>query len=95
MSYRGIPNWPPSWTWRAGPTIRRMRGEVGTLKEVARSTIRPMDRIFLIMKLDENEYLGALLFEDASFCRQVYTLLLSYCGRPISEIGDLEMSHLL
>jgi hypothetical protein len=95
MSYQGAPNWPPSWTWRAGPTIRRIHGEVGTLKEVVRGTTRPMDRIFLIIQLDENEYLGTLLFEDLSFCRQIYTLLLSYCGHPLSEIGDPGLSHLL
>jgi len=94
MSYKGMPNWPPAWTWRSGPTIRRIRGEVGLLKDIVRSTTYPMDRLFLIMQLDENEYLGALLFDDPSFCRQIYTLLLSYCGRPLGEIGDLDLSHL-
>jgi hypothetical protein len=95
MSYRGVSNWPPTWTWRSGPTIRRTRGEVGILKEVARGTIHPRERIFLVMQTDANEYLGALLIENPAFCRQLYALLLSCCGRTIKEIGDLDLGHLL
>lgn len=30
MSYRGLSNWPPAWTWRGvGEGSRQPRGEVG------------------------------------------------------------------
>jgi hypothetical protein len=95
MSYHGVSNWPPVWTWRCGPTIRRLRGEVGVLKEVVRSMTGPMEHFFLVMQLNDNEYLGALLFEDPTFCSQIYNLLLTYCGHTIKDTGDLDVSHLL
>jgi hypothetical protein len=95
MVYRGVPNWPPAWTWRSGSTIRRVRGEIGALKEIVPSGIRPMTQFFMIMEFHNCEYMGAMLFEDASFCRQIFFLLKPYCGRPLNEIGDLELGHLL
>jgi hypothetical protein len=32
MSYHGVPNWPPTWTWMRGREDNYPRGEVGILK---------------------------------------------------------------
>jgi hypothetical protein len=34
-------------------------------------------------------------FDDARFCCQIFTRLKSNVGRPIKEIGDLDVSHTL
>ena len=34
MSYRGMPNWPPTWTWLDGPEDKHPKGEVGNLRSV-------------------------------------------------------------
>jgi hypothetical protein len=38
------------------------------------------------------EYVGALLFEDPLFCREIYTLLIEHCGKPIQHIGEIDIS---
>ena len=39
MSRRGIPNWPPVWTWTDGLENAHAKGEVGILKAVTLSNI--------------------------------------------------------
>jgi len=39
--------------------------------------------------------MGCLLFDDPNFCRDVVTLLESYCNRSIAEIGSIDLSHTL
>ena len=41
------------------------------------------------------EYIGCLLFENSAFCRKIYEILREYCGNPINEIGDIELSYAL
>ena len=97
MSYRGVNNWPPAWTWRGGlkegpDTLPR--GEIGTLKEVFLSRVEPHVRIYLISEHRDAEYMGCLFFMDATFCGQVFDLLSAHRGAPIADIGKLDVSHL-
>jgi hypothetical protein len=41
------------------------------------------------------EYISCLSFEDSAFCREIYRVLSGYCGRPIDEIGDIDISFAL
>jgi hypothetical protein len=93
MSYRGDPNWPPAWTRPGGQNSKRPKGEIGILKDVLQPNILPMDRCFIIIDYDGDEYVGALLFDDKSFCRLVFKFLQAHCGESIRDIGGRDLSH--
>ena len=95
MSYHGLSNWPPVWTWRGGARgDGHPLGEVGTLREVFLSHVDPRSRLYVIIEHDGEEYMGALLFDDETFCRQIYELLSRQPGSRILDIGNLEAGHL-
>jgi hypothetical protein len=95
MCYRGLNNWPPTWTWRGGQENIRPKGEVGILRDVFLSRVEPKSRIFLIVEHEKQEYMGCLLFSDWTFCGQISELLRSHCGKSIAEIGSLDISHVV
>lgn len=99
MSYRGVSNWPPTWTKTgAGGEYRStdsLRGEIGTLERVILSRIEPDARMFLVIQFAGNSYMGTLLFKDAAFCRHIADVLQSRLGKTIKDIGDLELSYTL
>jgi hypothetical protein len=95
MSYHGMPNWPPVWTYTSGPENKRPRGEIGVLKAVAQSTIQPADRCFLYIEHEGSTYIGCLLFDQSVFCHQVVKLLQGHCNLRIAEIGNLEVGYTL
>ena len=94
MSYHGVPNWPPVWVWIGGPKHKRLRGEVGTLVEVKIGT-EPLHTCFLMIRHEEAEYMGCLLFDDQAFLKQIFYLLKRCRGRTVQTIGDLEIGHTL
>jgi hypothetical protein len=95
MSYHGLPNWPPVWTWMGGTENKRPKGEIGILKEVKVSGIEPANRIFLYIEYEKESYIGCLLFDNPPFCLQIAKLLQDWCGRALGEIGGLELSFTL
>jgi hypothetical protein len=95
MTYHGLRNWPPSWIWRGGENNRKLRGEVGVLRDVFLSNVEPRARVFLIIEHEANEYVGCVMFSDGTFCNQIHDLLGQHRGRSIAELGSLEVSHLL
>src|SRR5215813_304266 len=95
LSYRGIPSWPPAWTWIEGPENKKPKGEIGTLTEVRLSLIDPPNRCYLILHHEGSTYIGCLLINDLPFCAQITELLQNYCGHSIQEIGSLDLSHTL
>jgi len=95
MSYRGLSNWPPVWTWRGGAgEDKRPRGEIGILRDVFLSQVEPRTRLYLIMEHERAEYMGCLLFNDATLCRQICELLDKHRGCPIADIGSLDVGYL-
>jgi hypothetical protein len=94
MSYRGICNWPPVWTWVDGKNDENPHGEIGTLIDIRRD-LEESGKLFLVMQYNGNGYMGCLLFDDVTFCRQVYALLKDFRRYPISHIGDLDISQTL
>ena len=95
MSCNGVPNWPPAWTWIRGGKDKQPRGEVGILKGVLPSRIRPQERCFLLISYQGAEYLGCLLFDNRTFCKHITGVLLFCCNRRIAEIGSIDVSYLL
>jgi hypothetical protein len=39
--------------------------------------------------------MGALVFTDSAFCRQLYEILQQHVGRSIEEIGDVDLAYTL
>jgi len=95
MSRHGVPNWPPIWTWIDGVENKRPRGEVGILKAVDLSGIRPSDRCYLRIDHEGSLYMGCLLFDDPAFCSQIVKLLRDHYNYPIVEIGRLDLTYTL
>lgn len=103
LSYRGIRTWPPTWLWRGEGEDRAARGEVGVLKEVRISVVkpwqpgavRPYNRIYLFMEYLGSAYIGCLILDDPATCLQIGRILAELCGRTMREIGDIDLEHLL
>lgn len=92
MSYRGVHNWPPVWTWINGEVYKKpAKGEVGVLHAVRPSVVSWT--YHNIMQHESCEYMGTLMFDDSQFCCQIQTLLQEHCGQPIRQIGDVDLSH--
>ena len=94
MSYHGVPNWPPTWVWIGGED-RRTRGEVGILKKVIPSKLKPANMVYLYIDHEDSLYMGWLLFDNPVFCRHIAQVLESCLDRSIAEIGGLVLSYLL
>jgi hypothetical protein len=95
MSYRGVPNWPPTWMWIGGLENKFPTGEIGILKSATLSKVLPANKCYLYIDYEGSSYIGCLLFDDSSFCSQVVKLLLENRNRPIAEIGDIDLSTTL
>src|SRR5262245_42478459 len=93
MVYRSIRNWPPIWTKKSRPIT--LRGEIGTLNRVVLTRIEPPKKCFLFIDFNGESYTGTLIFDDASFCRQISDLLRQHSGKSIKDIGDLDLSFTL
>jgi hypothetical protein len=96
LNYRGVPSWPPVWTFTGGLENKQpRRREIGILTEVTISSVEPTDRCFLHIEHKGSTYVGCLLIEDQAFCAQIVTLLQSHLTRPIAEIGSLNLTYTL
>ena len=93
MSYRGVSNWPPVWTWIDGEEIKHVEGEVGILKEVRLSNARAANRILMVIEHENDRYVGCVPFDNYFFCRMILTLLEDYHSRSLREIGELELFY--
>ena len=93
MLYRGRRNWPPAWTWSGIGLNERPRGEVGSLHDI--QIFKVDNRIVLLMAHNDVPYIGCLRFDDAGSYRRIGAILRRQVGRPIKEIGDLDLSALL
>jgi hypothetical protein len=95
LNHRGVPSWPPAWTWVAGGDNKHPSGETGILRNVVRSGIEPANRCFLYVDIDEASYIGCLLIDDVAFCREIVELLLANRSRSIADIGSLDLFYTL
>jgi hypothetical protein len=71
-----------------------LRGERGILKNASMN--KAVNNIcFLFVEHNGEQYAGALVVDDAAFCRYVFDILRENLNRPIKEIGDLDLSRTL
>jgi hypothetical protein len=94
MRRHGIANWPPVWTQAKKQNNKAMRGEFGVLRYVHWYRAGS-NKCYLVMEYNKEHYVGALLFDDATFCRQIATILQAHIGEAISDIGTLDLSSTL
>ncbi|HTM10574.1 MAG TPA: hypothetical protein VL754_19465 [Verrucomicrobiae bacterium] len=90
MFFRGRRNWPPAWIWSGVGYNERPRGEVGSLHDI--QIFKVDNRVVLLMALHDVAYIGCLRFDDAASYQRIGAILRAQIGRPIKEIGDLELS---
>lgn len=100
MSHHGTCNWPPTWTKTSGGslagTYEMLRGEIGTLQQVRLSKIEPYNTCYLLIEFRRMTYMGALVFDDVMFCRQLCQLLQNHhLGKSIKDIGDVDVGRFL
>ena len=68
---------------------------MGILKNVIRSKMKPLNRLYLTIEHEGEEYLGALLFDDQFACQRTYKLRVTCPSRRDSEIeADAVISSL-
>jgi len=95
MKFRDHPllscRWPPTWLWGGGGKYVHAIGEVGVLKDVMVSSTEPGEKCFLIMEHEGRKYIGTLLVGDPSFCQEIYTILIEQRGKPIKDIGEIDL----
>jgi hypothetical protein len=90
MTWQGQPNWPPNWNGPHGPNNPLPLGEVGILTRVETSVSSGMTpHCVLVMRLNDQDYFGSLLFDDLTFFAQILELLRRHIGLSIAEIGNL------
>jgi hypothetical protein len=97
MCYRNIPNWPPVWTRgvvRESGERKSLKGEIGVLTYIYANP-NASNKCYLIIDHQQERYTGCLIFSDRSVCAQISSLLRQHIGRPIEEIGNLDVSHTL
>ena len=92
LTYQNSRSWPPAWLWCGGFNNTYPRGEVGILKNVFVSPVKPSTRCFLIMEHAGAEYIGDLSISDAALCLEMYAVLRRHCGKTLQEIGDVDLS---
>ena len=73
---------------------RQPRGEIGVLKDVSLSKVDLRARIYLVIQHENEEFMGCLLFLDATFHGQIFELLTQQLGGQIVAIGELDVSEL-
>jgi hypothetical protein len=90
----GMKIWPPLWTSTRKDKKDWPKGEVGTLQQAWLHD--GLDTcLFLFIEYHGHRYTGSMYFDDIGFCYDIDTILKANLGRPIKEIGDLDVSYLL
>jgi hypothetical protein len=89
LMWRGISMWPPEWT-----ISDQGLGEAGVLEDVyLRRDLKPK-LISVVVNHWGDIRKGIMVLEDPALLEAVYGKLKQYVGRPLSEIGDLEIRRL-
>jgi hypothetical protein len=92
MCYQGRRSWPPAWSGPSGPNDPLPTGEVGVLIKVeAESKYLTAPHCLLVIGWNDEEYFGALFFDDESFAHAICDLLSNHLGSPMSILGSLDI----
>jgi hypothetical protein len=81
--------------WIDGHEVKRPLGEIGILKAITLTKLKPANCCYLYIDHEGSSYVGCLLFGDRAFCAQITQLLQGCLGHPIVEIGSLDLTYTL
>ena len=80
------------WKGPYGPDNPLPRGEEGILIRVElTSSILRIPHCILVIQWNDQQYFASLYFDDEDFLKEFVGLLQSCLGRPIAEIGSLDI----
>jgi hypothetical protein len=89
LKWKGFAMWPPEWM-----ISDQGMGEEGILEEVhLRLDLKPQLISVVANHLGEIRK-GIMVLEDPALLEAVYGQLKQHVGRPLTEIGDVEISFL-
>jgi hypothetical protein len=91
LSYHGVSSWPPVWVGKDARPLEQPTSELAILKKVMLPITAPLNRCFITIEYEDKEYLGAVLFDDQFSCHQIYRLLSNHRGKPLRQIGELDV----
>ena len=94
MRRHGIANWPPVWSQAKKENNKALRGEFGVLRYVHWNSAGS-NKCYLVIEYNKEHYVGALIFDDATLCRQIAIILQAHIGESIHDIGSLDLSATL
>jgi hypothetical protein len=83
--------WPTLWVHGLGDPQKRTDHDIGTLIEVVHTNQSPR-MLFLVTDFEGLRYMGALLCKDQSLVHEVSGFLTQHRGKPVREIGDLDVT---
>lgn len=86
-----ITSWPPTWRAMSGSHEHRCPGESGILTNVGLSKVPPVSICYLTVESEEESFTGALVCKGPLACRRMFEFLTQHIGKPITEIGELEL----
>jgi hypothetical protein len=86
MKWKRIPAWPPAW-WFSDEEM----GEDGILKDVQFLYDQNPACLTVVVTHLDNSMKGIILLEDTANLEILAQKLKKNLGRPLSEIGDLEI----
>ena len=94
--WRGSPVWPPpSWTGSCGAGDNFSTGESGILRRVhlykSPPPFPPQEAYLTITAEFQGQLRSGLIFESPEHLESLYFMLKKYVGRPLREVGDLEI----
>ncbi len=88
LMWRGLSMWPPEWT-----ISDQGLGEAGVMEDVyLRRDLKPK-LISVVVNHWGDIRKGIIVLEDPALLEVVYSKLKQHVGRPLTEIGDLEINH--
>ena len=86
LKWKGLPMWPPEWM-----SLDQELGEAGVLEGVhLRHDLNPKLISVVANHLGDIRK-GIMVLEDSALLEVVYGMLKQHVGRPLTEIGDLEI----
>jgi len=92
MRWRGRRNWPPQWKGKRSLGGLLPEPEAGVLIRVEPGLgDKKTPHCFLDIQWNDHEYFAVLFFDDAEFLQLICDTFNRHIGRPISEIGSLDI----
>ncbi len=93
LTWNGVHTWPPALGGSYGPNTKFPSGEQGLLKD---TSLHEPDRIGptrleLHVECENHVFSGDLFSDDPTFLHQLNEKLRTLNGRPLQEIGSLEI----